>query len=383
MINRSKFIALINKAIQRSPVTALVGPRQCGKTTLARIIAKEHDSIYFDMESPTDLARLANPATILESYSGLIIMDEIQQRPDLFPLLRVLADRTPLKARFLILGSASPNLIKKTSETLAGRIEYVDLGGFDMWEVGIQELEKLWMRGGYPKSFLATTDEDSSVWRENFIRTFLERDIPLLGFKIPAMTLRRFWTMIAHCHGQTLNSTDIARSLGITDKTVRNYLTILEGTYMVRQLNPWHEDLGKRQVKSSKIYVRDSGLLHSLLSLYNKHALLGHPKLGASWEGFMLEHILQILPPLETYFWATYNGVELDLMILINGKKIGIELKWSDAPRITRSMSIALTDLNLTEMWVVYPGKTAYDLDTNIHVIPAHEISSLIQTFIS
>ena len=379
MIDRSKFIHRIKKAIRRSPVTALVGPRQCGKTTLARIIAKESESAYFDLESPIDLARLSNPGLTLESYSGLIIIDEIQHRPDLFPLLRVLADRSPIKARFLILGSASPSLIKNTSETLAGRIEFVDLGGFDMWEVGIDELDKLWIRGGYPKSFLADSDENSRAWRDNFIRTFLERDIPLLGFKVSAITMRRFWTMIAHSHGQTLNATEIARSLGITDKTVRNYLDILEGTYMVRQLNPWHEDLGKRQVKSPKIYVRDSGLFHSLLSLYSKHSLLGHPKLGASWKGFMLEHILQFLSPTEAYFWATHNGVELDLMLLIDGKKIGIEVKWSDAPRITRSMGIALTDLKLTEMFVIYPGTTAYELDANIRVVPARDLSTIVE----
>jgi len=378
MINRSKFINLINTAVQRSPVTALVGPRQCGKTTLARVIAKESESVYFDLESPTDLARLSNPALTLESYTGLIIIDEIQHRPDLFPLLRVLADRTPLRTRFLILGSASPSLIKNTSETLAGRIEFVDLGGFDMWEAGVGELDKLWIRGGYPKSFLAGSDEDSRAWRDNFIRTFLERDIPLLGFKISAGTLRRFWTMLAHSHGQPLNASEIARSLGITDKTVRNYLDILEGTYMVRQLSPWHEDLGKRQIKSPKIYVRDSGLFHTLLALHDKHSLLGHPKLGASWEGFMLEHILQFLSPTEAYFWGTHNGVELDLLVLINGKKIGFDLRWSDAPRITRSMSIALTDLKLTEIWVIYPGTTAYELDANIRVVPARDLLKIV-----
>ena len=378
MIDRSRFIGRIHNAIRRSPITALVGPRQCGKTTLARVIAKESESVYFDLESPTDLARLANPTLTLQSCTGLIIIDEIQHRPDLFGLLRVLADRTPVKAHFLILGSASPSLIKNTSETLAGRIEFVDLSGFDMWEVGVGALEKLWIRGGYPKSFLAGSGDDSRAWRDSFIRTFLERDIPLLGFKISSVTLRRFWTMLAHSHGQVLNSSEIARSLGITDKTVRNYLDILEGTYMVRQLNPWHEDLGKRQVKSPKIYIRDSGLFHSLLSLHNKHSLLGHPKLGASWEGFMLEHLLQVLSPTEAYFWGTHNGVELDLLVLVNGKKIGFEFRWSDAPRITRSMGIALTDLKLTRLWVVYPGTTAYDLDANIRVVPARDVSGVV-----
>ena len=378
MIDRPKYVQRLERAIHRAPITALLGPRQCGKTTLAKLISGKHESVYFDLESPTDIARLANPALTLESMEGLIIIDEIQRQPELFPLLRVLADEPSQRRRFLILGSASPTVIRNTSETLAGRIEFVDLRGFDITEVGVQNLDRLWIRGGFPLSYTANTADDSSVWLENFTRTFLERDIPMMGFNLSPITLRRFWSMLAHYHIQVFNSSELARSLGVSDKTIKNYLDILEGTYMVRQLAPWHENLKKRQVKSPKVYLQDSGILHSLLSIPNKHALLGHPKLGSSWEGFVLEQIIGGMSTRDCYFWATHSGAELDLMVIHNGRRIGFELKWNDAPKLTRSMRIAVADLNLQELYIVYPGSESYPLARNIKVITIKQLNTII-----
>jgi len=377
MITRPYYQNAINTALGRSPVTALLGPRQCGKTTLARMFASQQEAHFFDLESPMDRQRLQNPELMLGSLSGLIIIDEIQLVPELFNVLRVLSDRPGNSSRFLILGSASPTLMKSVSESLAGRIEFIDLSGFDLSEVAPDEQDRLWLRGGFPRSFLADSESDSQAWREGFIRTFLERDIPQLGISIPASSIRRFWTMLAHLHGQTWNASALARSMGLSDKTVRHYLDILTGTYMVRQLQPWHENLKKRQVKAPKVYLRDSGILHGLLNITDQHALLSHPGLGASWEGFSIEQVLLAIHPAEAFFWATQSGAELDLLIFSGGQRFGIECKSSEAPKVTKSMHSALADLHLQHLWVIYPGKDRYPAHEKITMLPLSSISSL------
>ncbi len=377
MIERPRFTAAVTKALGRSPVVALLGPRQCGKTTLARQIARGEPSTWFDLESPADLGRLENPQLVLAPLAGLVVLDEIQLRPDLLQLLRVLADREPAPARFLILGSASPTLVHHSAESLAGRVEFVDLGGFNLDEVGAERLDPLWNRGSFPRSFLAASQEDSEAWRESFIRAFLERDLPALGLQLPAVTLRRFWTMLAHDHGQTWNGSAIARSLGLSDKTVRGYLDVLTGAFMTRQLPPWFENLKKRQVKSPKVYLRDSGLLHTLLGLGDRNQVLGHPKAGASWEGFALEQILQRTQASQAYFWATHSGSELDLLLFLEGRRIGVELKLADAPRVTKSMQTALADLQLDHLWIVYPGEHRYPLTEQISALPLGRIAEV------
>jgi predicted AAA+ superfamily ATPase len=378
MIPRPEAIKDIEKAFQVHPATALLGPRQCGKTTLARMIADKEPCEYFDLENPVDASRLSQPLQTLERLKGLVIIDEIQRAPELFELLRVLLDRPDNAARFLLLGSASPQIVKNVSESLAGRIGFVDLSGFHLAEIGIERIEMLWIRGGFPISFLAPDDTASTDWRNNFIRTFLERDIPQLGITIPAETLRRFWTMIAHFHGQIWNASEFARSLGTSEKTARRYLDILAGAFMVRILPPWFENLRKRQVKSPKVYIRDSGLLHSLLQLSNLAELQGHPKIGASWEGFAVEQIIGVLKTRDAYFWATHAGTELDLMVTIKGKRYGFEFKYADAPRRSRSMHTALQDLNLHHLWVIYPGDQKYDLGEKITVLPLESILEII-----
>jgi predicted AAA+ superfamily ATPase len=380
MIPRPNPIHQIETSFRIHPVTALLGPRQCGKTTLARFIAEQELSTIFDLENPVDTQRLSVPMQALKDLSGLVIIDEVQRKPELFELLRVLVDRPGQKARFLLLGSASPHLVKGVSESLAGRIGFVDLAGFQIWEVGLQYRDRLWIRGGLPKAFLADSDSDSSQWRENFIRTFLERDIPQLGITIAAETLRRFWTMVAHYHGQVWNAAEFARSLGTAENTARRYLDILAGAYMVRVLPPWFENLKKRQVKAPKVYIRDSGLLHSLLQVLNLSDLQGHPKIGASWEGIAIEHIIHVFRTRDAYFWATHAGAELDLMVTIAGKRHGFELKYTDAPGRKRSMQVAIEDLGLEHLWVVYPGDQQYDLDDKITVIPLEEIAKLAET---
>ena len=360
MIERNKHYLAVEKSVERSPVTAILGPRQCGKTTLARSFGEPHQAHYFDLESVVDQRRLQNPELMLSSLDGVIILDEIQYQPELFNLLRVLVDRPENKSRFVVLGSASPQLIKQSSETLAGRVEFIELSGFDLSEIDLSQ--NLWMRGGFPRSYLAKTEEDSIAWREGFIRTFLERDIPALGISIASGAMRRFWTMLAHYHGQTWNGSELGRSMGLSDKTVRSYLDILSATFMVRQLQPWHENIHKRQVKSPKIYFRDSGILHSLLGISDYHQLTGNPKLGASWEGFALEQTLQIVRPVDAYFWSTYSGAEVDLFFIKNGKRHGVEFKYSEAPKATKSMYVAIEDLSLDHLWVVYPGKDIYPL---------------------
>ena len=378
-IPRATSLAKITTALARSPVTALLGPRQCGKTTLARLIAADKGAAYFDLENPRDLARLDAPLVALEQLQGLVVFDEVQRKPELFELLRVLADRPGHSARFLLLGSASPDLIRGVSETLAGRIAFVDLSGFSLTEINAENFQQLWLRGGFPRSYLAEDDQASFAWRNDFIRTFLERDIPQLGITIPSAVLRRFWTMIAHYHGQIWNSADFARSLGSSEATARRYLDILSGSYMIRQLPPWHENLKKRQVKSPKVFIRDTGLLHALLSLETTADVNRHPKMGASWEGFAIEELIAAANSRDIYFWATHAGSELDLLLFNKGRRLGFEIKYADAPRTTKSMRIAKEDLQLDRLYIIYPGPECYDLDTDITVLPLQDIPLLFK----
>ena len=377
MIPRLQYLEQLGNSVRRSPVTALLGPRQCGKTTLARIFGKNREATYFDLESQPDLRRLQNPELVLGALQGLVVLDEIQVLPNLFNVLRVLVDRPDKSVRFLILGSASPQIVKRVSETLAGRVEFIQLAGFNLLEIGTDQMQTLWARGGFPRSYLADSDSDSLAWREGFIQTFLERDIPQLGITIPAPAMRRFWTMMENYHGQTWNASELARSMGLSDKTVRSYLDILTGTFMVRQLQPWYENIGKRQVKAPKIYLRDSGLLHSLLSLSGHYELMGHPRLGASWEGFAIEQILQAVRPQEAFFWSTYSGAEIDLFLFHEGKRQGFEVKFNEAPGISKSMRMTLNDLALEHLWLIYPGETRYPVDDHITVLPLSEIFEL------
>ena len=380
MIPRPGIIDQIDRSLAIHPIAALLGPRQCGKTTVARMIAEQRPATYFDLEDPVDVRRLSAPMTVLQELSGLVIIDEVQRRPDLFELLRVLADRPQNPAHFLLLGSASPQLVRGVSESLAGRIGFIDVSGFTLAELGTSERDRLLVRGGFPRSYLAVDDTASMVWRQDFLRTFLERDIPQLGITIPAETLRRFWTMVAHYHGQTWNAAQFARSLGASEGTARHYLDILSGAFMVRILPPWFENLGKRQVKAPKIYIRDSGILHALLQLSTLADLQSHPKIGASWEGFAVEQIIGLLDTRDAYYWATHGGAELDLLVRVAGKHYGFEFKYADAPGASRSMHIAVQDLSLAHLWVVYPGRHEYALDQKISVIPIDSIPRLATT---
>jgi predicted AAA+ superfamily ATPase len=374
MIPRPEPARQIEESFRVHPVTALLGPRQCGKTTLARHLAERTHSTIFDLEDPVDMQRLSAPMQALKDLTGLVIIDEIQRKPELFELLRVLVDRPGNQGRFLVLGSASLDLVKGVSESLAGRIGFVDLACFQLREIGEHHRDRLWIRGGFPRSFLADTESGSIQWRENFVRTFLERDIPQLGINIATETLRRFWTMVAHYHGQVFNAAEFARAIGSAENTARRYLDILAGAYMVRILPPWFENLKKRQVRAPKIYIRDSGLLHSLIQVRTLGDLQGHPKIGASWEGFALDHVIQALRGRDVYFWATHAGAELDTMAIVGGKRYGFEFKYSDAPGRTRAMRIAIGDLGLKQLWVVYPGNREYALDRDITVIPIDSI---------
>ena len=369
LLQRKDLEKQIIDSLESSPITILLGPRQCGKTTIARSITQNRKSIFFDLENPSESGGLKqSPMLMLESLEGLVVLDEIQRAPELFPVLRVLADRKGANARFLILGSASPRLIREASESLAGRISFVDMSGFSLKDLGVENWKQAWMKGTFPRSYLSKSDSEGQKWREDFIRTFLERDIPQMGINIPAAALQRFWTMTAHYHGQIWNGSEFARSIGATEPTARRYVDILSDAYVVRQLQPWHENLKKRQVKSPKVYIRDSGLLHTLLSLPD-NKILSHPKLGASWEGFIIEQILDISNTRGAYFWATHSGAELDLLIMKSGKRIGFEIKYTDAPARTRSMSIAIKDLKLDHLFVIYPGKQSYPIDQNIQAI--------------
>ncbi len=378
MIPRPDILKQIDQTLEIHPIAALLGPRQCGKTTIARMIAAREPSRYFDLENPVDLRSLTAPLNVLQGLGGLVIVDEVQRRPELFELLRVLVDRPENPARFLLLDSASPQLVKGVSESLAGRIGFIDLSGFDLAEVGVANRDQLWLRGGFPRSFLATSDSSSMAWRQDFVRTFLERDIPQLGITIPAETLRRFWTMVAHYHGQIWNAAEFARSLGTSEITARRYLDILSGAYMVRILPPWFENLSKRQVKAPKIFIRDSGILHALLQMATLANLQAHPKLGASWEGFGLEQVITALETRDVYFWATHGGAELDLLVRRGGKHYGFEFKYADAPGSSRSMHIAIQDLALEHLWVVYPGNQEYALDKKITVVPLDSLQHIV-----
>jgi predicted AAA+ superfamily ATPase len=338
--------------------------------------ATQSKAMHFDLESQADRLRLQNPEMMLGALEGVIVLDEIQRMPDLFNALRVLSDRPRSKTRFLILGSASPDLIKHASESLAGRVQFIELSGFDLSETGTGSLDKLWLRGGFPRSYLADSEEESLAWREGFIRTYLERDIPQLGITIPAAAMRRFWTMLAHYHGQTWNGSELGRAMGLSDKTVRSYLDILTGTFMVRQLQPWHENIGKRQVKAPKVYLRDSGILHSLLSITDRHGLTGHPKVGASWEGSAVEQALQLLHPGQAYFWGTHGGAELDLLFFHRGRRYGMEFKFAEAPSMTKSIGIALEDLGLEHIWVVYPGAHRFPIEKKVSALPLQDLPS-------
>jgi predicted AAA+ superfamily ATPase len=336
---------------------------------LARSIVSETSIAYFDLEDPISLARLNAPMTGLKDLTGTVVIDEVQRNPDLFPILRVLADRNPLPAKFLILGSASPDFMHRSSESLAGRIEIIEMMGFSLAETGLKNHSAHWLRGGFPLSFLAKNDSDSDIWRKNYIKTVSERDIRLLGHSIPATTIHRFWTMLAHYHGQIWNAAEPARSLGIGESSVRRYLDILSDIFMIRQLKPWHANIKKRQVKSPKIYFNDSGLLHHLLGIKTIKDLLAHPKCGASWEGYVIEEVIQLYKPDDIYFWATHANAEIDLLLMKNGVTRGVECKRADAPAITPSMRIALEDLKLSQILVIYPGDLSYSLSEKIRVV--------------
>lgn len=372
MVSRPKDLKEIQKLNRLFPVVAILGARQCGKTTLSHMLASTH---RFDLENPVDLARLDQPKLALENLKGLIIIDEIQRKPDLFPLIRYLVDTNP-KQKYLILGSASRDLIQQGSESLAGRIAYYHLSGFGLSDIKLDQIKSLWLRGGFPRSFLAKSEEESWLWRENYITTFLERDIPQLGIHVPAQSLRRFWLMISHYHGQVLNYSEISRSFGVSDMTIKKYIDILTGTFMTRTLQPWFNNTKKRLVKSPKIYLRDSGIFHCLQTVARREQLLTHPKLGASWEGFALEMLIQQLrlPEERFFFWATHSGAEVDLFWQDKGKNLAVEFKYHEAPRLTPSMKSACEDLSLEKLYVIYPGDQNYQLAENIFVMPLRDL---------
>jgi len=378
MIERPRQLATLGRLATQNRVVAILGPRQVGKTTLARAYARgtSRPVTFFDLENPEDLARLSDPLLALESRRGLVVLDEIQRKPDLFPVLRVLVDRPRSNARFLVLGSASPDLLKQSSETLAGRIAYHALSGFALDEVGASRLQSLWLRGGFPRAYTARSLRESAAWRRDFIRTFLERDIPQLGFSIPSAALRRFWSMLAHYHGQVWNASEFARSFGVSDHTVRRYLDLLASTFAVRVVQPWAENLRKRQVKAPKVYLADSGLLHTLLGLETASDLEGHPKVGASWEGFLLAQVaerLQVQPD-ECHFWATHAGAELDLLVVRGRQRLGFEFKRTTSPAMTGSMHSALKDLRLTRLDVVHAGSETFPLAPRVRAVAAHRL---------
>ncbi len=379
-MERDQDVLAVQTALGRFPVVGIIGARQAGKTTLARAIAKRQlgPVTHFDLEDTADLARLADPRLALGDLRGLVILDEIQRRPEIFPTLRVLADRRPRRVRFLVLGSASPDLLRQGSESLAGRIHYHELKGLSLSDVGRTRLKRLWLRGGFPRSFLARSETESVAWRRALIRTFLERDLPQLGVQIPAETLRRFWTMVAHVHGQTWNASEFGRAFGMADTTVRRYLDLLTATFLVRQLQPFHENLAKRQVKAPKLYVSDSGLLHSLLGLQDERDLEGHPKVGASWEGFALDEVVRHMGARaeDCYFWATHAGAELDLLIVRGRRRWGFEIKKTSAPGLTRSMHIAIKDLRLDRLDVIHAGRDTFALAPKVRAVALADVTS-------
>lgn len=382
MVSRSHHAERVSELLGQFAIVALLGPRQVGKTTFARQLAAtwQGERHHFDLEDPDDQNRLSDPAFVLRPLTGLVVLDEIQLRPDLFPLLRVLADRPGSPARFLILGSASPQLMRHASESLAGRIAFHEMDGFSLDEVGFQKLDLRWLRGGFPRAFLAPTEQESHDWKDAFIRTYLERDLPQLGLKLSAVTIRRFWTMLAHYHGQTFNSSELSRALGVSDKTVARYLDILEGTFMTWRLRPWHTNLGKREVKAPKIYLSDTGLLHQLLGIQSRESLLAHPKCGASWEGFAIREILhhRSTTPDQAYFWGVHTGAGLDLLVQKDTRRIGFEIKLTSSPAVTPSMRSALDVLELNQLYVVCAGgEKAWPLAERITALPLAALATL------
>lgn len=379
-LNRPGLLARIEARFRSNPVVLLLGPRQCGKTTLARQFVRNRQATYFDLESPGDMTRLAQPMTALEPLRGWVVIDEAQLKPELFTLLRVLADRRPLPARFLLLGSASPDLVRGVSESLAGRVALLPMSGFSLEEAGLRTLRRLWWRGGFPRSFLAESDAASREWRADFIQTFLERDLRRFGVQVASASMRRFWNMVAHYHGQIWNASEIGRSLGEAHTTVKRHLDVLCGAFVMRQLPPWFENLSKRQVKSPKVYLRDSGLLHELLGMGSFTALEAHPKLGASWEGFALEQVLRLTGDREAWFWNTQGGAELDLLVFVNGQRLGFEFKYADAPVVTKSLNVARNDLKLKRAFVVCPGSKSYPLNDWAEAVAIQDLNTRLKT---
>jgi predicted AAA+ superfamily ATPase len=376
MIRRKALLDRIQHALKRSRIVILTGPRQCGKTTIARQLVPEESVNYFDLEDPVSLARLEEPMTALRPLEGLVVIDEIQRRPDLFPALRVLADRSDCPARFLILGSASGELLRQSSESLAGRVERIAIGGLSLSELGSEAQQLLWLRGGFPLSYLAESEDDSLTWRKQFIQSLLERDFPQWGVRVAAAALQRFWSMLAHYHAQTWNASEPARSLGLSHNTVRHYLDLLTDALMIRQLQPYHANVRKRQVKSPKIYLRDSGLCHQLLGIDSAKALLEHPKIGTAWEGFVIEQILLNEPHDQAWFWATHQGAEIDLVLRRGQSMVGIECKRADAPRMTPSIRSALEDLGLEKVVVLYPGTQRYPIAEKVEAVPLAQLAA-------
>jgi len=370
MISRNAILNQLKNALKRNRVVVLTGPRQCGKTTLARELLSEDSVNYFDLEDPASLTRLDEPMTALRPLQGLVVIDEIQRRPNLFPVIRVLVDRRKNPARFLVLGSATGDLLQQTSESLAGRMERLIIGGFLLRELGTEAEQMLWLRGGFPPSYLALTDADSVIWRKNYILTLLERDFPQWGIRVPAVAMQRFLTMLAQYHGQTWNAAQPSRAMGVNESTTRRYLDILTDAYMIRQLQPYHANIRKRQVKAPKIYIRDSGILHQLLGIESLKALLTHPKIGASWEGFVIEHILATEPHDEAFFWATHKGAEIDLILRKGSRMLGVECKRTDAPKMSPSIRNALEDLGLERVAVIYPGYKRFPLADRVEAVP-------------
>jgi hypothetical protein len=380
MLNRLDYLTELKALLQQSPIVALIGARQVGKTTLARMLSESSGSVtFFDLEDPISITKLSDPMLALQSLTGLVVIDEIQHQVELFKVLRVLADRRPLPCRFLILGSAAPALMQHGAESLAGRVAYLHVQGFSLQEVGADNLQQLWRRGAFPRSFLAASEGESVRWRQDFIRTFLERDLPQWGIRVPAITLRRFWMMLAHYHGQLWNSAELARAFGMTEKAVRHYLDILTGTFVITQLAPWWENISKRQVKAPKVYLSDTGILHALLGLDDQEALENHPKVGASWEGFAMNTVLTQLqvPAEEAFFWRTQAGAELDLFVIHGNQRLGFEFKRSAAPQMSRSLSIAVDDLKLTQAYIVHAGDTSYPLTLNVTALSLLDVLKL------
>lgn len=383
LVDRQRDLAALTTLLRQFPVVALLGARQVGKTTLARqFAARQRGAVTtFDLESAQDIARLSDPFLALHQTRGLVIIDEIHHVPDLFRTLRVLVDEPDNRRRFLLLGSAVPELLRQGSETLAGRIAWHELHGLRLGDIGVPQLDKRWVRGGFPKAFLARNEANSRAWREEFIRTFLERDIPQFGLRIPAPALRRFWSMIAHYHAQTWNSSELARAFGVAHTTVQRYLDVLTETFMVRQLPPWHENLSKRQVRAPKVYLRDTGLLHTLLGIHSRWDLDAHPKVGASWEGFALELVLDHIGARsgDAYFWGTHAGAELDLLVIRGRTRLGFEFKRTTAPMVTPSMRTAVADLNLQRLFVIHGGTEAFPMSTRINAVPLTRVLALIK----